>query len=505
MTEGKTLAIDIGTGSVRAALVDRSGRIRRIESHEHEQIVPRYGWSEQRPDDWWDGVIRVVRRLIDAIGEEARALEAVCACGQMHATVLLDDDGQPARATAPLWNDKRTLGLVEAFERCHAPADYLADCANTPTPAWPGFKLQWLRDHETHAYGRATTVLMPKDFINFRLTGERATDWTEASCSFLMDPRTNDWSETMIARMGLDRRKLAPIRMPHEILGHVTADAARTTGLPAGLPVLVGGGDYPVALIGSGASRPGLGSDVTGTSCIVTQMLDRPVLDPEMSNVAIADGVWGAFVLLDSGGDAMRWARRAFHDNAIGYDEIVRRAADAPAGSDGLVFLPYLSGERLGAHRNARAQFFGITPRHGLAHLHRAVMEGVALSVARHLRIMREASGQRMERVIASGGGAKTRLWLEIKASIYNMPLVVPAEAECGVVGCAVLASVATGRFSRLDDAVGRLVGHGEEVAPNPAWAERYARLLPVFDSIYRNSQSQYGLLDALEGLGEPR
>ena len=488
------LAIDVGTGSVRAALVDGAGRIVRIESREHEQIVSRYGWSEQRPDDWWDGVVSVVRRLVASAGDAAPRIEAICACGQMHGTTLIDADGALTRPTVPLWNDKRTLAHVEAFEARFATGDVLPDSANPPTPAWPGFKLQWLRDHDPDAYARATDVLMPKDYVNFRLTGERAMDWTEASCSFLMDPRTNDWSSAMVERLGLDRGKLPPIRKPTEILGSLTAEAARATGLSRGLPVLVGGGDYPVALLGSGAATPGLGADVTGTSCIITQILDAPALHPEISNVAIPGGAWGAFVLLDSGGDAMRWARRAFHGNAVGYDEVVQQAAAAPAGSDGLFFLPYLVGERFGRHRNSRAQFFGITPSHALPHLHRAVLEGVAFSVARHKAIMEAVSGRRMERVIASGGGAKARLWLEIKASVYGVPMLVPAEAECGVIGCAILAAAATGRA----DAAASFVRHAAEIDPNPAWAERYARMRPVFDSLYRNSQSQYALLDEL-------
>ena len=498
MSDGLTLAIDVGTGSVRAALVDARGVVVRIEGREHEQIVPQYGWSEQRPADWWDGVVEVVRRLTGSLGAAVSRIEALCACGQMHATVLLDDDGALVRETAPLWNDKRTLPYVERFEREWAPGLHLAACANPPTPAWPGFKLQWLRDHDPDAYARTRTVLMPKDYVNFRLTGERATDWTEASCSFLMDPATSEWSATMIDRLGLDASRLAPIRMPQDVLGRVTAAAAAATGLPCGLPVLVGGGDYPIALLGSGANRPGLGSDVTGTSTIITQILPAPILDAEISNVAIADGVWGAFVLLDSGGDAMRWVRRAMHENTVDYATVVDKAAEAPAGADALFFLPYLAGERLGRHRNSRAQFFGITPRHGLPHLHRAVLEGVAFSAARHLRMMEAASGRRMERIIAAGGGARTRLWLEIKASLYGVPIVVPAEPECGVIGCAALAATATGRFGRLDAAVAAFVRYGDEIVPNLAWAERYARMLPVFDSIYRNSQSQYDLLDGL-------
>ncbi len=270
----------------------------------------------------------------------------------------------------PLWNDKRTAGLVAEFERAFPDADYLAASGNPPTPAWPGFKLQWLRDNDPDAYRAAETLLMPKDFINLRLTGERAMDTGDASCSFLMDPSTRRWSDAMLARLGLDRRLLPPIREPTQILGAVTAAAARETGLAEGTPVLVGGADYPVALLGSGVCRPGLASDVTGTSCILTLIADKPLLDPEICNVATVDGHWGGFVLLETGGDAMRWARRAFHEGALGYEEIVARAAQAPAGSDALFFVPYLTGERLGAHRNARAQFFGLGAGHGSAHLH---------------------------------------------------------------------------------------------------------------------------------------
>jgi xylulokinase len=498
MTDELYLSIDVGTGSVRAALVDAAGRILSISSREHEQIVPAYGWSEQRAEDWWDGVVHTVRAALATLGDEKRRIAAVCACGQMHGTVLLDESGRLTRPTVPLWNDKRTAGLVAEFERAHATASYLAESGNPPTPAWPGFKLQWLQRHDPAAYEAAAFVLMPKDFVNFRLTGEIATDWTEASASFLMSPESRDWSLAMAGRLGLDRAKLPPIRAPYAILGGVTAEAARATGLPQGTPVLVGGGDYPVALLGSGVCRPGLASDVTGTSAIVTLIAGAPLLDPEISNVATPEGCWGGFVLLDSGGDAVRWARRAFHEKALGYAEIAARAAAAPAGSDALFFLPFLSGERFGAHRNSRAQLFGITAGHGLAHLHRAVLEGVAFAVTRHLRLMEAAAGRKLERVVASGGGAKTRLWLEIKASAYGIPILVPEEPECGVVGCAALAAHATGRFARLEEAVGRFVRYAEEIRPDPAWADIYRRMQPVFDRLYLHSQALYDDLDAL-------
>jgi xylulokinase len=492
------LTIDIGTGSVRAALVDLSGTVLHIASREHEQIVPAFGWSEQRPEDWWTGVAHVVREAIGFIGGAAGRIAAVCACGQNHGTVLIDESGALTRTAAPLWNDKRTTDLVAAFEAKYRPEMYLAESGNPPATAWPAFKLQWLRDNDRRAYDAATTALMPKDYVNFRLTGERATDLTAASLSFMMNPTTSQWSQAMLERLGIDPAKLPPIRLPGDVLGQVNATAARETGLPEGLPVLVGGGDYPVALLGSGASRPGIGSDATGTSSILTQMSERPILHPEICNIIATAGLWGNFVLLESGGDAMRWARRAFHHNALSYAEIADCAGEAPAGADGLFFLPYLGGERLGEHRNARAQFFGLTARHGLAHLHRAVLEGVAFAVTRHLHLMEQASGRRLEHIVASGGGAKAPLWLRIKASAYGIPILVPREPECGVIGCAAIAATATGRFSRLADALDAFVRYAEEIMPDPAWAERYQAMQYVFERIYQHSQDLYDSLDTL-------
>ena len=499
MSDEFTLAIDIGTGSARAALVDSRGQVLGIAAREYEQIVPAFGWSEQRPADWWGGAAESIQAVLGKVVGARDRIAMVAACGQMHATVLIDADGRLTRATAPLWNDKRTVPQVTSFERDHQPADYLARTANPPTPAWPAFKLQWIREHDLKAYQAATAVFMPKDYVNFRLTGEVATDRTEAACSFLMNPRSGDWSQETCDQLGLDCAKLAPIRNPLDVLGRVTEAAAVETGLRSGTPVLVGASDYAAGLLGSGVCQRGMGSEMIGTSCIVTLVAGEPLLDAQISNVGTIEGDWGAFMLLESGGDAMRWARRALHEEAIGYAELVAKAAQAPVGSGGVLFMPYLTGERFGAHRNARAQFFGIGAAHGKAHLDRAVLEGVAFAVKRHINILEHAAGTRLERLVASGGGARTEFWLRVKASAYGIPIVVPRQAECGVIGCAAMAQAASGRCASVQQAAAALVAYEQEIAPDPRWQETYAKTQPVFEKLYRHSQALYDDLDELE------
>lgn len=493
-----TLAIDVGTGSVRAALVDQNGKVLIISSREHEQIVPAFGWSEQRPADWWNGVVETISDVIKSIEQAASRIEVIVACGQMHGTVLLDAHGQLVRDTAPLWNDKRTIPQVEAFERQYHLEDYLSESANPAAPAWPGFKLKWIKENHPEAYAKAAAVMMPKDYINYCLTGEMAMDSTEACASFMINADTKEWSDKMCQLLGIDRSKLLPIRSPLEYLGSVTQEAAHQTGLLAGTPVLVGGSDYSVALLGSGVTSQNVGSEVMGTSSIITTLSSRPLLDAAVSNVGTIDGQWGAFMLLESGGDAPRWARRAIHEQQISYAEMTEKANQAPVGSDGLFFLPYLTGERLGNHRNARAQFFGLSAGHGLAHLHRSVLEGVAFATNRHIRLLESISGQPLKQIVASGGGAKAKLWMEIKASVYNLPILIPTEAECGVIGCAALAATATQRFSNIEQAAKAFVSYSERIDPNPAWVEVYQRMQPVFEKLYFHSQALYDDLDKL-------
>lgn len=237
------------------------------------------------------GTVQSIRAVLSRVPDAATRIAAICACGQMHGTVLVDAEGRLTRDTAPLWNDKRTVPQVEAFST-RAPLDEAARItANAPAPAWPAFKLAWLMEHDPTAVDRAAHVLMPKDWINLNLTGIAAQDETEASLSYLMDRRSREWSPRMVELTGIPRRLLPSLRKPSDILGPLTQDAARLVGLPAGIPVLAGAGDYPMALIGSGALAPGTGSDVTGTSTILTLIQPEPVIADGISNVLSAAGL----------------------------------------------------------------------------------------------------------------------------------------------------------------------------------------------------------------------
>jgi xylulokinase len=411
--------------------------------------------------------------------------------------VLIDDDGNLVLDRVPLWNDKRTREIVEDFQRNHDTKTILQIVGNPPTVAFAAFKLMWIKHHEPKAYAAARTLLMPKDYINFRLTGARAIDISEASCNYLLDIRKRTWSEEVVNIAGLDLKMLPPLKNASEVLGGVTREAARETGLLEGTPVVVGAGDYPVTLLGSGVTQPGMGSDVTGTSTLITLMVEEPVLDPAITNVQGVAGGWGAFTILDAGGDAMRWARRAFHENQYSYERIVELAGAVHAGADRLIFLPYLNGERLARQTNSRAQFVGLTSGHTAGHLHRAVMEGVAFASRRNVEIMK-SRGNKLDRLVASGGGAKTRLWLEIKASVYGCPILTPADPECGVLGCAMLAGVGAGIFFSIDDAVRRLVRYDAEIQPDPSRSERYERMATFFNRVYLQSETYWDEMERL-------
>jgi len=491
------LAIDVGTGSVRSAVVDAAGRVVAFAARPHEQHVPRPGWSEQSPQEWWEGVCATLTEVQRAPEVAKDRVQAVCVCGQMHGPVPVDADGQVLLDRVQLWNDKRPADIVNGFAERADVVGLTETTGNPPAPSWIAFKVAWIKQHQPEVYEQAAAFLTPKDFVNFKLTGEVATDYSEASGSYLLDCRTMQYDAAAAAAVGVDLAKFAPAYPSAHPIGRVGASVAAETGLPAGLPVVAGGGDFLVSLLGSGVTGPGVGSDITGTSTLISVWSEKPVIHDIVSNLAGTSGGWVPFTIMDAGGDSMRWARRLLNNPDTDFDLINAMAAATPAGAEGLVFLPYLTGERLGGAANARAQFFVISSRHEKGHFYRAFMEGVAFASRRNIELMRSA-GTQFDRIVATGGGAKGDLWLGIKASIYNMPIDVPENPENGILGCAALAGLGAGVFADADEAIARLVAIRRGADPDPAQVERYERIAALFNDLYAEAMHHYDRLDTV-------
>ncbi|CNH51369.1 carbohydrate kinase [Yersinia massiliensis] len=491
------LTLDIGTGSTRAGLVMCTGEILGFAQREYDQITPQAGWAEQPPSLWWQSACECTQELLVRFAEYRPRIAAVGVCGQMHGTVLLDADGELVVDRALLWNDKRSQPQVDNFKQQQAPEPWLALLNNPPAAAWPAFKLCWLRENHPEQWAQVATVLMPKDYINFRLCGVRATDYSEASCYYLMDSATQTWSETALNQFQLRRDQLPALYLSSDVIGQIDQSAAAATGLPVGIPVVAGAADMAATLLGSGVYQPGTASDSTGTSTLLTVVAKQPLLDPWVNNLHLANSAWGGFTILDAGGDAMRWARMALNDSRLNHQQMLDLAANVSPGAEGLLFLPYLTGERLAEHTNSRAQFFGLQRKHRQEHLYRAVLEGVALAALRNLQQLRRCT-QEPDAMIASGGGARSALWLQIKSSAYNLPILQTRNQENGTTGCAIIAGVGIGLFSSFAQGVSRTVSIEREITPDPRLHEHYLRCFELFEQLYCQAQSLYEQLDVI-------
>jgi sugar (pentulose or hexulose) kinase len=472
------LAVDVGTQSARAALVDRAGHVTDSASSPIQLFTPAPGWAEQAPEDWWAAAVRsmseVLRRNPDA------AVAAVGVGAQMHGVVPVDAGGRALAARVGIWNDKRAAAQAANVAARPDAAALVAIAGNVPLPAWAGFKIAWMRDHAPDVHRRAATYLVVKDLVNLRLTGVRATDPSEASGTWLLDARSGRWSDDLLGALGLAREHLPDVIGPGEVIGGVTAEAAAVTGLAAGTPVVCGAGDMLCQLLAAGNTRPGRACEVSGTASVMAAWGDRPAADPRVMNLRAAGAGWARFGIADAGGVSLRW----FGDRLGGgstLEELTRQAADVPAGAGGLLFLPSLLGERTMGSSAARGAFVGLTPGHGRPELLRAILEGVAFELRRALEVVAE----RPDALRVTGGGAASAVWNEVRAGVYGLPVRPLAVQEGGVRGAAILAGVGAGWWDDPAAAAERLACLGEEVRPDPERRSRYERLYAEFRALH--------------------
>ncbi len=481
------LAIDIGTQSARAAVVNQDGDILGIEQIPHEVDSPHPGWAQQKPNAWWGETCRAIQQVINATNAAPESIAAVASCGQMHGPVGIDDDGNVTTEWVQLWCDKRCGEQCEQVRRTHDESRLAEVTGNPVNPAWIGLKVRWYKENQPEAYDRARWFLVPKDFINFRLTGVAASDPSEASGSFLWDCEKDAYSEEQAAAVEVDLGRFAPVSASHEVIGTVTEEAAKLTNLRAGTPVVAGGGDFPVSMLGFGIVGEGIASDVTGTSTLLASHSTKPLIHPAVQNLRHAVGGWIPFTILDCGGLSVKWFRdlmSGVRDGDVSYDELIEMASGIAPGSDGLIFYPYMLGERRRENTSARGGFMGITVNHTAAHFARAVMEGVALAMGRDVGLFRSL-GVKVDNVLCVGGGSRNRLWNQIKADVFQAPLKLGEEPEAGLKGAALLGAAGAGLIS--DPAAVALERRttSKTVPPNAESSQQYQAALEEFSRLY--------------------
>jgi xylulokinase len=477
------VGLDVGTSGTRAVAVDAGGAVVAEATSLYEPDSPRPGWSEQRPEDWWRAASEVLAAVAAGAGDEIVGLGLA---GQMHGSVFLDSAGEVIRP-ALLWNDQRTESDCAAITE-RVGAERLLELAGNP--ALTGFqapKILWLRRAEPEAHARLATVLLPKDYVRLKLTGERATDASDASGTLLLDVRARRWSDEILDALEIPREWLPRVYEGPEVTGAVRDAVADELGLPRGLPVAAGGGDNAAAAVGVGVVRERLVSSSIGTSGVLFAHRDSFARDPSGRVHAFCHAVPGAYhlmaVTLSSGG-SLGWWRERFGGGAD-FAALVAEAAEVEPGAEGLLFLPHLTGER-SPHLDPRARgaFVGLTSRHGRPHMTRAVMEGGVLSMRAGLDVMR-ALGTADDEVRATGGGARSPLWLRLQADVYGRPIRRTAVDEGPAYGAALLAGVASGVFEGVEAASAGVRMRESVIEPDPARARRYDELYAVFVSLY--------------------
>jgi len=466
------LGIDVGTGGTRALLIDADGRVTASSTVEHVPFAsPETGWAEQDPDDWWRAATLAIRDVLSKSEIKPEEIRAVGFSGQMHGAVLLDERDQVLRP-ALIWCDQRTSAqCVTITEKIGAERLIALTC----NPALTGFtlpKLLWVREHEPEIWRQVRSCLLPKDFIRLRLTGDKATDVADASGTLLFDVAGRQWSQQMLSAAEIDEAFLARVYESPEITGAVSTAGAKETGLRAGTLVVAGAGDQAAGAVGMGIVRPGSVSATIGTSGVVFAASDKPALDPKGRVHTFCHAIpdrWHVMGVTQGAGLSLRWFRDQFDvDNSDAYERLTEDAARIPPGANGLLWTPYLMGERtphLDPH--ARAALVGLTASHTRAHIVRAILEGVAFSLRDTFEIFKEMNVP-VEEIRLGGGGARSKLWRQIQADVYGR-VVKTVEAEEGAAyGAALLAGVGAGAWSSVDTACDSVVRIKSATEPDP-------------------------------------
>ena len=480
------VGIDASTTATKAVLVDEAGTVVGIGSSAYGYDIPQPGWTEQSAELWWDGAVVAIREVLASTGVAGEEVAAVGLTGQMHGLVLLDDADRVLRP-AILWNDQRTARACDEIREAVGPERLIAITGNTALTGFTAPKLVWVRDHEPEVWSRVAHVLLPKDYVRLRLTGEHALDKADGAGTLLFDLEDRAWSPEVLDALRIDGRWLPPTFEGPEVTGEVTAEAAEATGLRAGTPVVAGGGDQSANAVGVGAVEPGVVALSLGTSGVVFATTERALRDPAGQVHAFCHAVpdrWHLMTVMLSAAGSLRWFRDTL---APGEDfgALVGSATEATAAFDGLFFLPYLTGER-SPHPDpqARGAFVGLSITHDRAHLTRAVLEGVAFGLRDGLDQMTATGMPAPAQIRASGGGTASPLWRQILADVLDAELATVSTTEGAAFGAALLGAVGAGWHPTVEAAAATFVRVSPAASPGLDSA-RYAEAHATYRELY--------------------
>ena len=492
------IGIDTSTTATKALLMDESGAVLGVASNEYPFETPQPLWSEQDPALWWTATIESIRQVIAKAGVDAAAVKGIGLTGQMHGLVLLDENGAVLRPSI-LWNDQRTGAQCDAIRSKLGREKLIQITGNDALTGFTTPKILWVQEHEPEIWKQVRHILLPKDYVRYKLTGEYASDRAGGAGTILFDLAKRDWSSEVLDALEIPAEYLPKTYEGTDTTGVLTVDVANELGLPAGIPVYGGGGDQAAAAVGTGAVRAGGVSLSLGTSGVVFATTDGPFIEPDGRLHAFCHSVPGKWHLMGvmlSAAGSLRWHRDTFAPDTD-YDTLLKPIADIPAGSDGLFFLPYLTGERT-PHPDplARGAFVGLTVRLSFPHLTRAVLEGVSFGLRDSFELMKSAGLENISQVRVTGGGARSPLWRQILADVFGAEIVTVNTEEGAAYGAALLAATGSGTFGSVEDACDATITITGSTSPGsdqsvydeiyPTYRGLYPALRPTFNAVAR-------------------
>lgn len=491
-----SVGVDLGTTGVKILVANEDGEVLSTVGKEYPLRHPEVGWAEQDPAEWWEATVNGVNDILETEKIDPADIEGVGLTGQMHGSVFLDERGDVLRP-AILWNDTRTSDQCDAILDTIGEQRLIEITSNRPFEGFTAPKILWVMEHEPEVFKATEHILLPKDFIRYRLTGDYATDVSDASGTLLLDVGDRAWSEELLTELDIPRSMLPDVYESPEVTGTVSEDASVATGLPAGTPVVAGAGDNAAGAVGTGVIESGDAWGSIGTSGVVFVATDQEQTDPEGRVHTFCHAVpdkWHMMGVMLAAGGAFRWFADVLGgpEELVGtatgqesYDVLTDEAETIEPGSEGLLFLPYLNGERT-PHRDADARgvFFGVSERHEKPHLVRSVLEGVTYGMRDSLEIVRSL-GVDIDHLKASGGGAKSSLWRQIQADVFDTDIVTPEVEEGPAYGAALLAAVGAGIYGSVEDACNQTVEITDRTTPVENTTRVYDEYYEVYESLY--------------------